>query len=86
MVFLAEHLASASFTQHRATSQRQISPHTVLHSHDSHLTLALRYATHQIGGTSTLDLTDRLVSYQLHSSINHDPTCLCGSTMLPKGL
>lgn len=36
MARLAEHLASASFTQDRATSQRQISPHTALQSHDSH--------------------------------------------------
>jgi hypothetical protein len=39
MALLAERLLSARLTTHRATSQRQVSPHTALQSHDSYMYL-----------------------------------------------
>ena len=55
MALLAEHLPSAKFAEHRATSQRQTSPHTALQSHDFQLDLTPRYGMHQISGIGMLN-------------------------------
>jgi len=61
-VVLAERFPSARLTKHRATSHRQISPHTAPQSHDSSLTLTLRYGMRQISSTM-LHSCDQSASY-----------------------